>query len=318
MSSVSPAAVPPVKTLATLRPAHQVVVDPLHAFVLWNDPPRIARVALATGTTTAIGPSGAGLDGQDADNLYWFDWEQNALMAVSKTGGARRRIAPGDLVPCDGDPAGVGSIHPLGGQLFFKGSGCESMPAAPWRLLRVPAAGGAPVKILQQKGTRPRRLALDATHAYWSTEDELHRAPLAGGTATVLADAPAWGTDEVLDLAELWVDEEFVYGAWVRPLPKMKEPALVQRVPKTGGPVTVVALEPLGERATHDRDHVYFATSDGRIVQRPLRSGDGGAPSSVVLAAGQHSIQSLAANGSQVVWCDDEGRLAAAAPASMP
>jgi hypothetical protein len=110
-------------------------------------------------------------------------------------------------------------------------------------------------------------LAVDATHVYWGTVGKLARTPLSGGSDQVLWQVSSMGIVEGIALDE--TDVYFTYPTSVS--------EGLQRVPKAGGPATVLG-NPHTRSVVVDEAWVYFEGWLGNqlALQRMPKTGGAG------------------------------------------
>jgi sugar lactone lactonase YvrE len=164
---------------------------------------------------------------------------------------------------------------------------------------------GGPELIAQ--GNYPYRIAVDATHVYWTNEGVLDsmppdgsvvRYPLQGGMGPpeVIADQQATPRSLALDVVD--GEAQFVYWA------TFAEQGTLLRASLVGGPGAVEVLAAglaLPNGVALDGTHVYWTNrGDGTVMRVPK---DGGSPE--VLAEGQRSPGKLALDDTSIYWVDE-------------
>lgn len=123
-------------------------------------------------------------------------------------------------------------------------------------LRRVAKSGGS-VSTLVAGMTIPRGLAVNGQEVFWGDADDLYKAPATGGTATLLAKVTVHSL--VADATDVYLTDYF---------------GKVQTIPTAGGALKVLASGQNGPRElTVDATHVYWPTRLGGTVMRVPKGG---------------------------------------------
>lgn len=157
---------------------------------------------------------------------------------------------------------------------------------------RVPLEGGEPLVSRSAIGSRPRAIAVDGTHAYWTADNigagiSLERAPLGVGSLAVLAS----GLEGVVDLA--------VHAGQIYLLINSPNVQSLARIPSVGGGVTTLAtihatcmaVDSTGiylGGAGQDQNAVIHYSLDGQVE--------------TMLAAGAFLAKSIQLDANNVYW----------------
>ncbi|MGK3961786.1 hypothetical protein WMF38_52870 [Sorangium sp. So ce118] len=135
-------------------------------------------------------------------------------------------------------------------------------------------AGGAPAPrgpvVLASGPSYPSSMAVDATHVYWTADDQVLKVPLEGGSPVVLASGPSGALS---DTQGIGLDADYAY--WI------SSNHSVLRVSKSGGPpVHIVSVITEAANVAVDDDFVYMGEIgseevDGfaKIVKAPKTGG---------------------------------------------
>ncbi|XYH93005.1 hypothetical protein ACMHYB_34760 [Sorangium sp. So ce1128] len=135
-------------------------------------------------------------------------------------------------------------------------------------------AGGAPAPrgpvVLASGPTHPSSMAVDATHVYWTVDDQVLKVPLEGGSPVVLASGLSAPFSHTQGIA---LDADYAYC--------IASYHAVWRVPKSGGPpVHIVSTVTSTANVAVDDDFVYMGEFgaeevDGfaKIVKAPKTGG---------------------------------------------
>jgi hypothetical protein len=224
--------------------------------------------------------------------VYWF---VDATVATVSTSGA----APFRLPTRDVEVRGAGADATW---LYWLESGPvsrtrpERLPLD--RLVKMPAAGGAPSVVARDLG-RVLGFVIDATSAYVATlaaggRGRVLRLPLAGGASTVMASDLAW-PDEHTTLA---LDDAYVYWTAGNRLVRVDKSAAV-----AAAATMVNGFEPswVGDESAYalDATYVYWTSKAG--VQRARKDGSA-APELLVPAAPTEPLGAIAVDATDVYF----------------
>jgi hypothetical protein len=177
----------------------------------------------------------------DAKNVYWT----TSVLANGYSGGAILKLPLGGGTPVTlatvvGGPAG----------LAVDGANVYWLDASPGTLNAVPIQGGTATTLASGLNF-PMALALDATYAYFSTNDGLKRAPLAGGPAQTMT-ASYFARAVAVDAKNIyWTGNLQSNAIYEMPL-AASSPQTIATV--AGGYPVAIALDP---------SNVYFSTDTG-------------------------------------------------------
>ena len=180
-----------------------MVIDDTDIF--WAEDEAVYRVSKAGGkvqTVVAAGlPDYLAIDGT---HVYWYSILAGVIYRAPKKGGAAAKVYADDQH----------TFHTffVDGPDLFVTFGSEKK----LQIQRLPKSGGKPVTVVEGQDPGPA-FAIDGTHVYWITEDDLFKVPRAGGSATKLVAKLEHGRD-------LTVDDQFVY--W------LDRSGRVQKMPK--------------------------------------------------------------------------------------
>jgi len=267
-----------------------LAVDDANVYRAGND---LTKSSKKGGGAAVLGPYPAGIALDSTDVFYIRDLspDPSEVGRVSKSGGPTSLLA---TTPSTKPPGGVAvdATSVVWTELIY-----SQWDPAGGSLRSMPKAGGA-ITTLASGLDGPEHIALDATHAYWTQNDQVMRVPLSGGTPEVVASGQVWprfvavdgthaywatstfigcpcslsraplagGAVEVLaqptkSVAYVTLDDASVY--WVEWSTISDADGAVKRVPKSGGAVEVVAdeLEQPDGLAVDD-ESVYFCTWD--------------------------------------------------------
>lgn len=139
----------------------------------------------------------------DDTHVYWYSTLAGVVSRAPKKGGAQAKVYANDQ----------NTLHTffVDGPDLFVSFGHENAMV----IQRIPKSGGAPAVVVD--GQMPAAdFALDGSHVYWMTEDDIFKVPRSGGKATKVVEKLQHGRD-------LAVDDQFVYWA---------DRTRVQRLPK--------------------------------------------------------------------------------------
>jgi hypothetical protein len=215
----------------------------------------------------------------DATTVYWGNYDDESIMAVSKNGGTASSVAfalthsPQDVIATDSYlawttdgvfntvarvPKGGGVIETVGineGDPDYLATDDQAVYWTDGFEARVRRAliddWGSPQTVVADEG-HPVAIAVDGTDVYWANDGTglLQRCAKDGGNASPL----------VLGLVSpgyLAVDESWVY--WTD-----RDQGTVSRVPKAGGEVQVLANDQAGPYGiATDGQTLYWTTFDG-------------------------------------------------------
>jgi hypothetical protein len=245
-----------------------------------------APVAIASGLPTPVPIA------LDATRVYWSSHterpETSGVFAMPRTGGTVTRLA-------DGSPINLA----LDDTYVYFGHFNE--------LRRVPKAGGATTVLASSLEMRPERVAVSATHLYWSTHDtdgswRILMMPKEGGTPTPLLEGTQAIRALVLDGADLFwsLDADTDCG---RDANAARNGALVKHSLQTGTSSTLVTGLCLASPIAADASSVYYFVGTGLSgVPRA-----GGSSESLALSATR--VLGIAVDAERVYWSTDQDGL---------
>lgn len=297
--------------------------------------PRSGGSATTLYTTTYLDIYGIA---KDETSIYWVEYvggtppgePQYVIKKIPITGGTATILYPSVQRLMHG------SIAISGNDLIFAESGLNS-----YRVLKVPTSGGKATE-LASITTVPymdivTRIVADDTHAYWLDGNSLRRAPLAGGSATILAAGLTYPQDLAVDAHRIYWTEStgpasnetgtlqsvtktggdrmlhyqggdaprrlLVNAAaivWTEggPIGGIEGFGRLATLPLAGGPVKTLFQSAKGLLAV-DENSVYVASSM-RIKKIPR---SGGQPE--ILASADFYIKGIATDGKNVFWTED-------------
>jgi sugar lactone lactonase YvrE len=206
----------------------------------------------------------------DATHLYTFHNADRRLIKIHKVGATSVDLGP----PESGSPQGLTVV---GGYAYWV--------VYPGGLRRVAVAGGS-VETLSGPTDYPVGLAVDGSHAYFSSlmGQSISRVPIGGGTAETLATG-------LLAPNHLAVEGETLYYGDVN---------TIQAIPKQGGEIRVVT-DALPSNLAVDDTHVYWGSSTARHVARAPLSGG----TAELVAKDLNTPNSLALDDTHVYFVDE-------------
>lgn len=270
-----------------------------------------APVAIVSGLTNAYGIA------VDDANVFWTGYDSGRVMKAPKTGGTPQVLASGEPYP---QFIALDAAHVYWTDGYSPGG----------RVGRVAKDGGPVETVVSVEG--PRALALDTSTIYFTVYglgSPVMSAPLAGGQATILADAQPngrgiavyqgivyWGNlgapgedGSIMQLpvaggtpslvaanqggpGAVAVDASGVYWG------NFKQPAQgLTMIPLTGGTALNLAPDPVGFGLAIDDTRAYFANESGEIKSVPKTGG-----ATCTIASGQPYPYMLALDAEFVYW----------------
>ncbi len=258
--------------------------------VYYSDQTSVVALPLAGGAPLSLA-SGQGLPTSlalDAGRLYWTNFTEGTLRAVSVAGSSSTVLVSGQSYPQ--------FVAVAGGEVYWVNS-----PGYPDSVSVVAQDGGEP-SVLYSTANSIASIAADASGAYFTVGGDpsspesgalMHVSP-AGDEIVTLADGQSSPRDvAVRDGQIYWVTGE-----------QLSEQTLL-RMPATGGtPTALVTSAGIGGLAV-DASSTYFATAstsldpNGSLSWLPLV---GGEPS--VLVAGVSLVSGIALDRDFVYWLD--------------
>ncbi len=239
---------------------------------------RIAKTAGAQATTISsianTNPWGVAVDSQ---NVYWT--EPN-ITSGNKNTAVRK-------APLTGGPATVLVTDPATPEAIVTGAGAVYWTEYASSVRTVSVDGGAPQTFATASNLVSNALAIDAANLYWSTNDAVYQAPLAGGTPKTIGPSAA----------AIAVDATSVYLALNDSLGVGK----IVSVPIGGGSQTALATGRTGSvvAIAVDSNNVYWIEGSGTIQQ--------GAVAAVPKAGGLTSVLATGLTDPSAIAVDESG-----------
>lgn len=272
-----------------------------------NIPTDIVRVPLAGGNPAVILSKQRGAQSirVTSNAIFWIghgDVERHipdAIMKSQLNGGVPQRVAKTFVF-------GDGQLTSDAKYLYFGDYHDNSA-----HLMKMPIANGKVEEIAAYGSDVISVLTVDATNAYWISLSAIVKAPLSGGTVTVLVNDT--GAGNVWGLASdgkhlYWTDRNNYRSDEART-------GAVRRIPVDGGAIETVASRLRGRPwgIAEDATHVYWvinADSNGGIMRASKTTG-----AVSVVVDGQSSPVNLALDDKFVYWANaGGGHIVAKAP----
>lgn len=221
-------------------------------------------------------------------DVYWSTWEPGQVRSTSIAGGTVRTLADGGT--------GLFDIRATDAGLYWAEFG------APGRVLWRPWGAATPVTLAELAQAGVTSVSVDEAAAYFTVQSgtsSVRRTPLDGGgdAGEVLVDSlkSAWG---------LAIDATHVYFT-------EQNGGTLKKIPKGGGPVTVLATNLDGPRSVIvDGEFAYVAefALTGHVYRIPITGLDGGAPT--LMASNQGHPIGLTQDKDFLYWANNtDGRI---------
>jgi hypothetical protein len=256
--------------------------------------------------TLASGQSGPQNVAVDSRNVYWANHDGDAVMKVALSGG---------------DPVAL-AAYPHACTVAIDASNVYFATCEGGLVGKVPIDGGEAL-LLATGQAWPGKLAVDATHVYWTNLDgTIMKAPIDGGDLVQLASAQDQPDAVVVDADSVYwttVDailKVSIHGGDPTPLAVEQSPVgtfavadgsvfwsngpagTIARVSVDGGPVAVLATsDGFAQGATVDSSFVYWATNLGSVMKTALAGGI-----TTELARGENNPGNPALGGGFLYW----------------
>jgi len=238
----------------------------------------IGRASRAGGEAGVAVPGALAFDlAIDAANVYWVtSGSPGSVMTAPLAGGATVALATGQDTPV--------SLALSGGYVYWVD---ETFPQG--SVDQVSTSPGGMPSLMASDQTYPRRIAVDATRAYWTTQDGNVMAVALGGGVTQMI---IGGQDDPYGVA---VDTARVY--WTT---RAGGDVMAQAL-SGGPPVTIASGQAAPIGVAVDATRVYWTASlGGEVLSAPI--GGGAAPA--VIASGLGSPWGIAVDELGVYWTD--------------
>jgi hypothetical protein len=230
----------------------------------------VRATSLATGATTTLTTSQpmSGL-AIDSKNVYWttyygvrVDGENytTSVLSIPIAGGALAPIATKEPL-ASSIAVDASAVY----FLTFAQTDPTRASSGTWLMKSTLGATTAPVPLAKDDATASytagaEALAIDATNAYWTADDSVRSAPLAGGTMQTLVKV------EGGSLYAIVVDDTFAYFGYFT----LAGASGISRVQKSGGAAIPVTLGEMPTQLAVDASFVYWTSgSTGRISRAP-------------------------------------------------
>jgi hypothetical protein len=189
-------------------------------------------------------PSAAAVD---AGFVYWLNYDARTLSRMPKEGGAVAVLAATRALP---RALVLDATHAYWAEDLPAPAAAERVGA----VMHVPKTGGAPAPLVQVDG-ETTALAVDDDNVYFATRQAVSRVPKIGGAPTQLA-TTRWAFAITVDATAVYIADY--------------QDGTINRVAKSGGPMTVLAREQRGPSSlTHDDESLYWVSYDHRLLRMP-------------------------------------------------
>jgi hypothetical protein len=278
----------------------------------------VAAPAAGPITELATGQQGAYKLALDDTHVYWTTHGLEAVMKVSKLGGAPETVAtltnnPYDIVADDngvfwtqisgvtslsratGDFAAVvgggdfswSTLAMDGTNLYVHATTVDSIVRPAETCATTEACSSAPTTLVEQPGGSAQALVVDDTDVYWVPEQgmQIMRTSKNGGEVSEVLFTTGCPWSIALDATDIYFSNAC--------------DGTVNKVSKTGGEVTVLAdCQEMPREVVVDATHVYWTDENAGTVMKVPK--DGGLI--VPIAVGQVQAYDLAIDATQVYW----------------
>lgn len=220
----------------------------------------------------------------DAANLYYGDAENDGIYSMAKTGGepvrlARRAPVAGAIALDSGSITWIASPGDAVLKLALKNGGQPATlrdrgifsdvtaVSGDVFITEVVGAGGALLRVTGPTAARlatfdgsPRAVVADSTHAYVFTSTKVLRTPHAKGEVETLATGSGFAHPQI--------DAGFLY--FIAEVDKVR---VVARLPKAGGPMTIIATDVRGPIDFEGGEILFFDAARPQV--RAVRASGG-------------------------------------------